>query len=188
MFPTTKTNGRIARTGLANIEQTMLASPPTITRPDIPRIVPAIVGKVQARGFTPVCQKNPQTPPARPMNGVKTILVQSGTWSPVAVKAPLMRSMTMMTSRAALGSPHQTVRTAPQALWRRGSNKRKIENTIERSTKKAAPPAKAGTRRKKMPGPSPREVAAAAGQREPQRIRRGGRAAEQSQLWRGDKG
>src|SRR2546429_2751673 len=155
MFPTTKTNGRIARTGLANTEQTILPSPPPIPGPDIPRIVPAIVGKVQARGFTPVCQKNPQPPPARPRNGVKTIPVQSGTWSPVAVKAPLMRSMTMMTSRAALGSPHQTVRTAPQALWRRGSNKRKIENTIERSTKKAAPPAKAGTRRKKMPGPSP---------------------------------
>src|SRR3989442_6022128 len=66
-----------------------------------------------------------------------------------------MRSMTMTTSRAALGSPHQTVRTAPQALWWRGSNKRKIENTIERSTRKAAPPAKAGTRRKKMPEPSP---------------------------------
>src|SRR5438093_13577600 len=87
MFPTTKTNGRIARTGLANIEQTMLASPPTITRPDIPRIVPAIVGKVQARGFTPVCQKNPQTPPARPRNGVKTIPVQSGDLEPSSSKS-----------------------------------------------------------------------------------------------------
>src|SRR2546428_4008996 len=130
MFPTTKTNGSIARAGLANIEQTRLASPPTITRPDRPRTVLAIVWEVQARGFTPVCQKYPQIPPARPRNGVKTIPVQSGTWSPVAVKAPLRRSMTMTTSRAALGSPHQTVRTAPQALWRPRANQEQNRDYI----------------------------------------------------------
>src|SRR5438034_11821101 len=87
MFPTTKTNGRIARTGLANIEQTMLASTPTITRPDIPRIVPAIVGKVQARGFIPVCQKNTQTPTARPRNGGNTIPVKMVDLEPSTTKS-----------------------------------------------------------------------------------------------------
>src|SRR5690348_14461389 len=85
IFPTTKTDGRIARAGLANIAQTTPASPPIITRRDCPRIARAIVWGVQVRGFTPVCQKSPQTPPARPRNGVKKIPGQKGPWDPVTV-------------------------------------------------------------------------------------------------------